>query len=178
MELSQGCDLLMDSGTNSCIAGKHTHILGFIESVWVSTKGYCDHIPIQHNLPIENVLYTYNDPNSGECYLLEFNHCIYIGTAKNDAIACPNLLCLNDVYVNDIPSNLFPIVSPTQCSIIDNVKLPLLVKGSLTYLPVQRPLISEIIDKNIQEFTTKSPHGWDPYKTDNISVSNILSVEL
>ena len=46
----------MDSGADSCVAGKHAHILEFIEGLSVSIQGYCDDMPLQHNLPIANVL--------------------------------------------------------------------------------------------------------------------------
>ena len=63
----------MDSGADSCVAGKYAHILELIEELSVSTQGYYDNIPIQHNLPIANVLYAYDHPISGETHLLELD---------------------------------------------------------------------------------------------------------
>ena len=75
---------------------------------------------------------------------------------------------LNDVYLNDRPLTFYANISSTQCLIIDSVTLPLLMQGPLSYLPVQRPPISKIININIKQLTLTSPHDWDPYRTDNI----------
>ena len=96
-ELNNGCDLLIYSCVDSFVVGKHTHILEIIGGVSVSTKGYSNNLPLQHNLIIVSFLYSYDNPHTGETYLLEFNHCIYLGKDKNDAIVCPNQMRVNGV---------------------------------------------------------------------------------
>ena len=86
-EFKNGCDLLIDSSVDSSVAVKYAHILEIIGGVSVLTKGHDDNLTMQHNLHITNILYSHDHPRTGEFYLLEFNHYIYIGNDKNDAIA-------------------------------------------------------------------------------------------
>ena len=89
-EMIAGCDLLMDSGADSCVAGKHAWVVEIVEGVTVSAQGFNDSMPIDESLPIANVLYTYDHPGTGEVIILCINHCIYLGDKKIDSIACPN----------------------------------------------------------------------------------------
>ena len=98
-----GCKLLIDSGADTCCAGKHAHVLEFIDGVSVSCKGFSDNLPFENDLSIANVLYAYDDKDRGEVILLRINHCIYLGNEKNDAIACPNQLRLNGIEVDEQP---------------------------------------------------------------------------
>ena len=81
--------------------GKHGFVTEIIEGVSVTAQGFIDSQPTLHDLPVVNALYAYNDPASGEVVLLEVNHCIYLGSKKNDTIACPNQMRINGVHVDD-----------------------------------------------------------------------------
>ena len=59
-EMRQGCDMLMDSGADSCVAGKHAWISETVEGLTVSAKGFSDLLPVEDNLPIINILYAYD----------------------------------------------------------------------------------------------------------------------
>ena len=109
-------------------------------------------------------------------YLLKLNHCIYLGSKKNDSLACPNQMRLNNVHVDKSHSSLFPNSTSTQCLIVDNVKPPLQMKGHLSYLDVRHPSLNKITDDNLQRFIMTNPHGWDPYGTDLISTNNVSSI--
>ena len=76
-EMRQGCEIRMDSGTNSCVAVEHAWISETVEGLTVSAKGFSDSLPVEENLPIINNVYAYNRHGTGEVLLLEINHCIY-----------------------------------------------------------------------------------------------------
>ena len=89
-KLTHGYELLLDSGADTCVAGKHDWIAEVIEGVTVSTRGFSDNLPIEDNLLIINVIHAYDNPKTGEVVLLEMNYCIYMGNTKTDSITCPN----------------------------------------------------------------------------------------
>ena len=82
--------MLLDSGADTSVVGKHGFVTEVIEGVTVSAQGFSDGQPALNDLPVVNAFYAYDHPDSGEVYLLELNYCIYLGSQKTDAIACPN----------------------------------------------------------------------------------------
>ena len=172
IEESNGCDLLMDNGADTCCAGKHTYVLAIIEGISVSCRGVSDNLPVEENLPVVNVIYAYDCKKRGEVILLQLNHYIYLGDKKNDAIACPNQLRLFGIHVDERPAALFPNETNVQCIIANGLKLDLETKGPLTFLPVRRLTKRELNNSDLNLIMLTSPHGWDPY---NVDSSRILT---
>ena len=127
---SNGCDLLMDTGTDTCCAGKHAYVLAIIEGISVSCRGFSDNLPVEENLPVVNVIYAYNCQKRGEVIILRLNRCIYLGDKKNDAIACPNQLKLFGIHVDERPAALFPNKMNVQCIIANCLKIRSRNKGT------------------------------------------------
>ena len=69
-EMNTGCDLLMDSGADSYVIGKHAWIVEIVEGITVSAQGFNDSMPIDENLPIVNILYDYDHPDTGKVIIL------------------------------------------------------------------------------------------------------------
>ena len=86
-ELLNGCKVLLDSGADTCVAGKHAWVVDVIEGISATAHGFDDSASSLENLPIVNVKYAYDRPDTGEVVILEINHCIYMGNKKVDAIA-------------------------------------------------------------------------------------------
>ena len=135
-ELKEGCELLIGSGADTCVAGKHAWVKEIIEGVTVSARGFSDTLPIEEDSPIVNAVYAYDSPSTGEVVLLEMNHCIYMGKMKVDSIACPNQMRLNGFYVNDLPRQILPNMDKAQTIIADELRMPLHLHGPLAYLHV------------------------------------------
>ena len=124
-ELIEGCELLIDSGADTCVAGKNACIKDVIKGVTVSARAFSDTLPIEEYLPIVNAVYAYDSPSTGEVILLETKHCIYMGEKKVDSIACPNQMRLNGVYVNDLLRQIFPNMDKVQTINADELRMPL-----------------------------------------------------
>ena len=168
-EMITGCEFLIDSGTDTCVVGKHAWISEIIESVTVSARGFSDTLLIEENLPIVNVIYAYDDPHTGEVILLEMNISIYMGDKKIDSIACPNQIRVNMVYINDLPKVLFPEIETAQIIIADEMQMSLHFNGPLAYLNIRRPTSTEVSNHDLQGIELTSPHGWDPYGVDSLT---------
>ena len=106
-ELHNGCSMVIDSGADTCCAGKHAWVSSFVQGISVSCKGFSDTLPIEEDLPIANVIYAYDCPIRGDVILLHLNYCIYMGNKKDDALACPNQMRSYGVFVDERPSSLF-----------------------------------------------------------------------
>ena len=73
-EMRNGCRLGIDSFADTCVAGRHAHVISFIEGKEISAKAWDGHKT--QNLRIANVAYAYDTP-IGETIILVFNQCIY-----------------------------------------------------------------------------------------------------
>ena len=72
-EIYEDCDLSMDSGADTCCAGKHAWATEFIQGVTVACRGFSNELPLETDLPLANVVYTYDCPLLGEVILLHIN---------------------------------------------------------------------------------------------------------
>ena len=138
-EMITGCELLIDSGAGTYVAGKHAWISEIIEGVTVFARGFSDTLSIEDNLPIVNAIYAYDKPHIGEVIRLKKNFPIYMGDKKIDSIVCPNQMKVNEVYINDLPKVLFPEIETSQTIIADEIQMPLHFNGPLAYLKIRRP---------------------------------------
>ena len=107
-ELFQGCNLIMDSGVDTCCAGKHAWVTELIQGISVSCRGFSDSLPVKEDLPIANVIYAYDCAHQGKTILSHINYCIHMGKKKNDALACPNQMRSFGVTVDERPSVYYP----------------------------------------------------------------------
>ena len=155
--------MLLDSGADTSVVGKHRFLTEAIEGIIVLAQGFSDGQPALDDLPVVNALYAYDDHDSREVILLEVNHSIYLGSQKRNAIACPNQLRIHGVHVDDRPTSLFPNIEHAQCVIVDGKVLPLKMRGPLSYLSIRRHTIPEVQNSELQVLQLTSPHGWDPY---------------
>jgi len=94
-----------------------------------------------------------------------------MGDKKVDSIACPNQMRLNGIYVNDLPRQIFPDIDKAQTIIADELRIPLHFHGPLAYLNICRPNATEISNYDLQRIALTSPHGWDPYGVDCLSLN-------
>ena len=149
--------MLLDSGADTSVVGKHGFVTEVTEGISVSAQGFSDGQPALDDLPVLNALYAYDDHDSGEVIVLELNHSIYLGSQKRNAIACPNQLRIHGGHVDDRPISLFPDIKHAQCVIVDGKVLPLKMRGPLSYLSIRRSTISEVQNSELQVLQLTSP---------------------
>jgi len=53
-----------------------------MQGVSVSCRGFTDNLPVEEDLPIENIIHDYACPSRGETILLHTNYCIYMVNKK------------------------------------------------------------------------------------------------
>ena len=135
-----GCELLIDSGADSSVTEKHTHILEYIEGYKFSVQGFSDNMPLIEDLLIVNTIFIYDNLDTGQVYLLQLNHCIYLCLYKHDSILCPNQLRAHGVSVDDRNRVHNPDNENVRCIISDGFRMPILTRGPITFLLEQHPM--------------------------------------
>jgi len=98
------------------------------------------------NTPIVKAAKAYNDPQTGETYILILVQVSFLGDKLEHSLICLNQLCAHGVVVNDVPIHLmqgkqamYSIYFPEK-----QIHLPLKMYGCLSYLNTHLPLAHEI----------------------------------
>jgi hypothetical protein len=156
--MKEGCKLGIDSYADTSVAGKHAHVIEFIEGRQVTARSWNNNET--HNLRIANVAYAYDSPN-GQVLILIVNQSIYGGNDMNDSLLQP-IQCLNNgVRVNTNPSCHFEDDPTAQTISINDTVLPIEFNGPLPFIQVRRPTQSEF--DQCTHFELTSHDEWDPY---------------
>ena len=133
LELKNGCKLGIDSYADTSVAGKHAHVVEFVEGKTVTARSWDNHKTT--NLNIANVAYAYDTP-TGQTIILLMNQAIYGGTKMTDSLLQPIQCLQNDVYVDIRPKSQFLNDDSAQTISFQDNKLPLEFNGPLPYLHV------------------------------------------
>ena len=97
--MRNGCRLGIDSWADTSCAGKHAHVLEFIDGRTVTARGFASSLPTIENLNIANVAYAYDAP-SGETFILEVNNSIYLGDLMDDSLLNPIQCMMNGIQID------------------------------------------------------------------------------
>ena len=157
-DMKNGCKLGIDSYADTSVAGRHAHVVEFIEGKQISAKAWDNNTT--HNLKIANVAYAYDSLN-GQVIILLVNQAIYGGNKMNDSLLQPIQCLYNDVHIDTRPHAYYDDPS-AQSIIFDDVKLPLEFNGPLPFLHVRRPTENEF--NTCPHYALTSHDDWDPYQ--------------
>jgi hypothetical protein len=117
-------------------------------------------------VPIASIAVAYDCPVTYDTYILVFHQALYIKELETNLI-CPNQMRMAGVIVNDCPAQFLPVKDRTSNShaiIYDNFKIPLKLRGIISYFDTRKPTVHELSDtKRYQHIELTSPHTWDPY---------------
>ena len=167
-EMRNGCRIGIDSFADTCVAGKHAHVIDFIEGKEISAKAWDGHKT--QNLRIANVAYAFDTPD-GETIILIFNQSIYGGEIMDDSLANPIQCLQNDVKIDCRPSIFYPDDDDAQTIQFEGQRISIQYDGPLPYLNVRRPTADEWLNCTHYEMTSRSE--WNPYsKASCISTLN------
>ena len=117
-ELQNGCCLGIDSWADTSCAGKHAHVLEFLDGRTVTAKGFAASLPSIENLNIANVAYAYDSP-SGKTFVLEVNNSIYLGLLMDDSLLNPIQCMLNGIKID-----IRPHVFAPDCDTAQSLTIP------------------------------------------------------
>ena len=182
-EMNDGCKIVVDSGADTCVMGKHAHVIEFIDGKEVSAKSWSGHKT--NSLRIANVAFAYDKP-SGDTIILIFNQSIYAGDHVVDSLINPIQCLFNDVKVDIRPKLFYPEDESAQCIQFDDQIIGLEYKGPLPSFHVRRPTKEEF--NTCEHYDMTSNNEWNPYDIScniskvtgdiqNLSKSNEMSIQ-
>jgi hypothetical protein len=144
------CRAELDTHADTCGVNNVAHILSYTGKM-------------AHVSAFSPAAVAYYNAITGETYVLILNQAHYFGTSLPHIILNPNQLRANSIVVNDIPKHLSEGKSSHSIDFKEeNIKLPLLLKGVVSYLPVRTPTQEEI-DSCTTLVATAENIEWEPY---------------
>jgi hypothetical protein len=95
----------LDSHADTTVAGSTCRVIEF-------TEKSCDVFPFSESyepltqVPIAKVGTAFDNPTTGETYILVFGQALYLGDKLDHTLICPNQARCNGVIVDDVPRHL------------------------------------------------------------------------
>lgn len=126
------------------------------------TEKVCDVHPFSESyqpltlVPIAKVATVYDHPLTGETLILIFGQALYLGDQLEHTLICPNQAHYNNIIIDDAPIHLSHIYFPD-----DNIRLPLQLRGIISYIDSQFPTKHEI--NNCWWLIVTGDDDWQPY---------------
>jgi hypothetical protein len=115
------------------------------------------------DVPIVKAAVAYDDPITGETFVIIINQALYFGNQIDEILLNPNQIREYGHIVNDVPKHLggstHSIISSDQ-----QIDIPLKLRGIISYFPVRTPTLQEI--ENCVNLILTSDKEWQPYSDD------------
>jgi len=162
-EHEQGAHLGIDSYADTSCAGRHTHVIKFLEDLTVSTAtGFMQGDMKIEDLAVANVAYAF-DTLEGDVIILIVNNTIYLGDLMDRSLP-KHIQCMEKgIHIDIRPKPYCPGEETTQTFHIPSLDriFPLEYHGVLPFLHVHRPTIQDYEQCKKVEITRRET--WDPY---------------
>ena len=145
-----------DTDADTCCLGKNFIIYKYTTrtaDVYAYDKSYK---PIT-NVPIVTGATAYDNPTTGETYILLFNESLYYGTRMDHSLFNPNQIRKYGVPVWDNP---FDKERPFSIEVNDELQIPLITSGTKVYFRSRTPSKIELESCKKIEMTSNKP--WNP----------------
>lgn len=180
-ELINGCRLGLDSHADVTCVGKHAKILEVFEGRVYNVQPFNDSYSPMTNVRTVNAAFTY-ECGDGQCYVIEVGQALDFSQSMEHSLLCTNQARINRVIVDDVPKSLdlrgtstHSIIFPDEGE--DGISLPLLMHGSVSYLPVRHPTDVEL-DECKRLTLTGLDEPWDPDIISKRSIDSIIVSEI
>jgi hypothetical protein len=176
VELEEGCRLGMDSHADMSCVGAHAHILEEFEGQVCNVLPFNDSYAPLTNIKTVNAAFAY-DTDNGRTYIIHINQCLNFTKSMKHSLLCPNQARMNNVVIDDCPIALDPSNRSTHSIYFPqmDIRLPLLSKFPISFLPVRRPTEEELEFCQILELTSNTTWDTTLYKDLDIKGMSTLS---
>jgi len=159
------CEL--DSHADTCVAGPNCVVVEYT-GYTVNVSSFSSKLHgVVSDVPIVKAATAYDDPVTGDTYILIIGQAIYLGKDVENTLLCPNQLRYNGVIVDDCPMHLAPKDKPSTHSIIvpeGNFQLPLSLRGPISTFASRTPTKEEL--ETCQWVILTGDDAWNPHSDD------------
>ena len=152
----------LDSHADSPVVGQGALILHNTGET-VNVIPFTDGLGTCKDVPIVTAAVAYDSNITGDTTILIIHNALYIESMAQNLIP-PIMLRINGIEVNECPKFLATNPSETHHSILlpDDLRIPLSLHGSISYLPTRRPTDLECHTKLNVTLTCEEP-AWNPH---------------
>ena len=166
-ELNEGCRLGLDSHADMTCIGRHAHILEEYHGKVCNVFPFNDSYEPLKGIRTVNAAFAY-DTEEGETYIIEVNQCLDFSDTMEHSLLCTNQARMNGIVVDDCPRALDATGRSTHSIYFphEDVRLPLLTKFPISFLPVRYPQQAEL--DSCPTLTLTSADKWDTSLFDDV----------
>ena len=147
----------MDSNADTCCAGSNFLIMSMTRRTADVFPYDAENYKPLYNVPIVSAATAYDDPITGQTYILILNECLYYGTKLDHSLINPNQLCHGGCPVWDNPYDEYHDIS-IECD--ESLTVSLTMRGTKTYFVTRVPTDSEL--HNCPHVNLTSSDEWEP----------------
>ena len=153
----------LDSHADTCVAGSNCRVISFTGKT-VTVTPFSGEYNAMPDIPIATVGTAYDCPTTGQVYILVTHESLWFGERLGHTLWCPNQLRDNGMLVQDVPKQWDELSSHSIYCPAARLRLPLKMKGVVSYIETRLPTQEEIDDVVMHvELTSDDP--WDPHTT-------------
>ena len=163
-EMQNGCRLGIDTYADTSCAGKHAHVINFIDGTSVTARSWNN--SATENLRIADVAYAHDLP-TGQVIILIVNQAIYGGDMMEDSLLQPVQCLHHGIEIDVRPKQFYGNEQGIQAiRLSDDLYLDINYEGPLPGIQVRRPTEEEFKHCDKYELTSSDP--WSPYEGGSI----------
>jgi hypothetical protein len=158
----------MDSNADTCCAGSNFIVLALTRRTADVYRYDSSYKPLL-NVPIASAATAYDDPHTGQTYILIINECLYYGTKLGHSLINPNQLRFGGTPVWD---NAFDMNHDLSIECENDLIIPLQLDGTKTMFNTRAPTNIELDSCEHVHLTSK--REWEP-ATVNLQIQSLRS---
>ena len=167
-EYRNGCKLGLDSHADVHCVGQHARIVDIFEGRSCTVHPFHDSYSPMRDINTVNACFAF-DTSEGETYILHVNQALNFTDSMEHSLLCVNQARMHGVVVDDVPLFLdhhkrstHSVYFPTE-----DVRLPLLMDGPTSCLPVRYPTDDEM-EYCIHLELSCGETPWDPLSLNDL----------
>jgi hypothetical protein len=156
----------LDSHADTACIGRNCRVLAY-SSMEVDVKPYHRQYKSITGIPVVQAATAYDDPETGETYILVINQGLYFGDTLEHTLLNPNQMRTNGIIVDDVPKHLAPNPSEAMHSIFipeNDLRINMEMRGVISCWPGRKPSDREVETCTWIHLTPEAE--WDPHSNE------------
>ncbi len=150
----------LDSHADTSVIGANCRIISYTDKSCQVAPYHPDYA-VMKDIPIVQAGTAFDDPNTGETIILVINQGLYFGDNLPNSLINPNQMRMNGVEVDDVPKHLSSKSTHSIYVPEYDVRIPLSMRGVISYVPVRKPSVREL--ETCRWINLTSDMEWDPH---------------
>ena len=154
----------LDSHANMVVLGRNCFVFDSVQDRYCEVEPFDKSIGTLKRVPIVDAAIVYDCPYTMKSHLFIIRNALYIPTLYHNLIP-PFIMREAGLQVNETPKIHVPDATSSDHAIIfpdDDLKIPLLLKGTFSYFETRKPDLNEINNSD-PIYITPDSDNWDPY---------------